>query len=46
MIAYASSLDCVGLMARRVGDVRRTLGEWVACLRCVLPGVGGLQHLL
>lgn len=25
MIAYASSLDCVGIMARRVSDVRSTL---------------------
>ena len=28
MIAYASSLDCVGLMAQRVEDVQVALGEW------------------
>lgn len=28
MIAYASSLDCVGLMARRVEDVQVALGKW------------------
>lgn len=33
MIAYASSLDCVGIMAKEVGDVRTTLGELGAALR-------------
>jgi Asp-tRNA(Asn)/Glu-tRNA(Gln) amidotransferase A subunit family amidase len=30
MIAYASSLDCVGIVAKEVGDVRTTLGEFGA----------------
>lgn len=38
MIAYASSLDCVGIMAKKTSDVRKTFGEcdYVApndCLR-------------
>jgi aspartyl-tRNA(Asn)/glutamyl-tRNA(Gln) amidotransferase subunit A len=27
MIAYASSLDCVGIMAKRTRDIRRTFGK-------------------
>lgn len=31
MIAYASSLDCVGIMSKRVDDVRQTFGKFRSC---------------
>lgn len=34
MIAYASSLDCVGIMAKEVSDVRTTMGELFGSLAC------------
>lgn len=32
MLAYASSLDCVGIMAKRVEDVETTLGTLASLL--------------
>lgn len=32
MIPYAESLDCVGIMARKVGIVKRVFGEFVEYL--------------